>query len=353
MKCLITGGTGFLGRHVVQELIQAGHEVRALVRRDALSLERAGAELFSGDVLDPDSLAAACEGVEVLLHLAGKVAHGGHASEMFEVHVEGTRNVLAAAAAAKLQRVVHVSSSGTIAVSTDPEQIVDETGGWTTEVVRRWPYYLSKIYAEKLALQAHTAGKVPVVVINPSLLLGPGDSALSSSQVILSFLRREIPGIPPGGMNFVDVRDAAGAIAAAVDQGRPGERYLLGGPNMTLEAFFVLLGRVSGIEAPTIKISRRANAMAAHTLSILDAWGATDSDEEGDSAGDEGVSYSMAGHYWYLDASKAKQELGFQPRSPEHTLRDAVAWVRSRGPLPRGQQGLMGAAFRGLRRVFG
>ena len=208
MRCLVTGGTGFLGKHLIEQLAAAGHEVRALVRREAASLEQLGAELVPGDVLEPGSLARACDGVEAVFHLAGTVQHRGEPTDLFDLHVEGTRNVLQAAAAAKVARAIHMSSSGTIAVATE-SKVAHEGSDYATDVVRHWPYYLSKIYAEKLALDMHRKGALPVVVVNPSLLLGPGDEGLGSSAVVLRHLNREIPAVPPGGINFVDARDAA------------------------------------------------------------------------------------------------------------------------------------------------
>ena len=344
MECVVSGATGFLGRHLVRALIGAGHGVRAVVRRESLSLEWEGATLIKGDVLDPEALRAACDGAEVVYHLAGRVQHKGEPTELYQLHVEGTRNMLAAAAEAGAGRFVHMSTSGAIAVGTEPHQVPDETAPYATETVRRWPYYLSKIYAEKLALEAHTRGKIPVVVLNPSLLLGPEDETLGSSQVLLRFLRQEIPMVPPGGINVVDVRDVADAAVAAATKGRPGERYLLGGPNMTLEAFFVLLAKVTGKPAPTLRASKGMNRVAGRVIGALEDVGGLE--------GDESVAYEMAGHYWYLDARKAQSELGFTPRPTEQTLRDAVAWVRSQGPIPT-EEGTLGSLVRGFKRVIG
>lgn len=340
MQCLVTGGTGFLGRHLVRQLVADGRSVRVLARSEAPSLEREGAEVVPGDVLDPATLGPALADVQVAFHLAGRVSHKGEPTGLFELHVEGTRNVLRAAHAAGVERVVHLSTSGTIAVSRDPDRVAREDAPYALETVRRWPYYLSKIYAEKVALEA----ELPVVVVSPSLLLGPEDEHLSSSQPILRFLRREIPAVPPGGLSFVDVRDAALATAAAAERGRPGERYLLGGPNMTVEAFFVLLAKVSGVPAPALRAARAVNDAAARAIEALEDVGGFE--------GDESVAYAMAGHYWYLDARKAKQDLGFRSRPPEATLRDAVAWLRSRGPLPT-EKGTFGSLVRGVQQALG
>jgi dihydroflavonol-4-reductase len=343
MHVLVSGGTGFLGRHFVRALLSEGHSVRALVRSESYSLEREGAELVVGDILDPAAAVEACRGVEAVAHLAGSVAHGGPPTEVFEVNVEGTRNLLRAAAEAKVGRFLHLSSSGTRAVSREPE-VHDEEAPYAIQTVRRWPYYQSKIFAEKLAFEAHARG-LPVVVLSPSLLLGPEDDRLGSSEVIRQFLDRELAALPPGGMNFVDVRDCAATAVVALERGRAGERYLLGGANMTLEAFFVALSKVSGVPAPSLRASQRANSVASKLLGGLEAVGGLE--------GDEAVAYAMAGHYWYLDASKAREELGFNPRRAEATLRDAVAWIRSRGPRERSEKATFGALVRGVQRVFG
>lgn len=342
MECLVTGATGFLGRHLVRTLAKRGHQVRALCRGDAPGLERDGARVLAGDVLQPDTLPPAFDGAEVVFHLAGQVQHKGSPTGLYDLHVGGTRNVLGAAASGGVGRVVHVSTSGTIAVSTRADRIVREDAPYAVETVRRWPYYLSKIYAEKVAL---APGPVPVVVVSPSLLLGPDDEGLSSSGALLRFLRKEVPASPPGGLNFVDVRDAAEATLAAATRGRPGERYLIGGPNMTVEAFFVLLAKVSGVPAPTLRAGAAVNELTARVLEALEDVTGLDTDES--------VAYAMAGHFWYLDAAKAQAELGFAPRTPDATLRDAVAWLRSRGPLPRAGGGLLGSVVGTVRRTIG
>lgn len=342
MEVLVTGATGFLGRHVVRALRAHGHEVRALVRGEAPGVARDGARLVHGDVLVPETLVPAADGVGAVLHLAGQVSHHGQPTALYDLHVRGTRNVLDAAAAARgAPRVVHVSTSGTVAVSTTPV-VHREDAPWATEVVRRWPYYLSKLFAEKVARERTD---VPVVVVSPSLLLGPDDEGLSSSKAVVRFLRREVAAVPPGGLSLVDVRDAADAVAAAVTAGRPGERYLLGAANLTLEAFFVLLARVSGVPAPTLKVGAAVTDLTASALAALEDVTGVDTDES--------VAYAMAGHFWYLDAAKAQAELGFAPRPAEHTLRDTVAWLRDRGPaLPRAG-GLLGSIVGGVRRAVG
>jgi len=352
---LVTGGTGFLGRHTVELLLARKEKVRVLARRRDAPLQGLGAEVVLGDVTDPASLEAAFEGVKSVLHLAGRVERTqGAADELFQVHVDGTRHVLRAAARARVGRFVHVSTSGTVAVSDHPDPIRNESSGYAIEAVRGFPYYLSKIYAEKIALEAWDPGvrqedgtrvKLPVVVVQPSLLLGPGEGALGSARDVVRFLAREVPAVPPGGVNFVDVRDAAQGLLTALDKGRAGECYLIGGQNMSVEAFFVLLEKVSGVKAPTIALSQKMQDLASRAVSGFESLF-----EKGPRSGDFATALAMGGKFWYLDAAKARAELGFVARPAEQTLRDTVDWLRSSGPLPA-QEGLLGKALRGVNQI--
>jgi dihydroflavonol-4-reductase len=312
---LVTGATGFLGRHVVDALLAAGKPVRALVRQRSRSLAGRGVELVLGDVEQADDVVAAAQGVEAILHLAGFVSRDpDDATRMMRVHVDGTRNVLAAADRA---RVVVASSSGTIAVSREPE-VMAEDRPYATELVRAWPYYLSKIYQERLALQDRRA-----VVLSPSLLLGPGDTRGSSTEDVLRFLRRQIPTVPPGGLSFVDVRDAAAAFVAALTRGEPGERYLLGGPNWTFATFFGRLERLSKVPAPRLKVGSELAKLGASVLERLARW-------RGEAPAVDRQSVEMGEHFWYVDSARAADVLGFAARDPGETLLDTIRDLRAR-----------------------
>jgi dihydroflavonol-4-reductase len=188
--------------------------------------------------------------------------------------------------------------------------------------VAGWPYYLSKIYQEKTALRIHRDTGLPVVVLNPSLLLGPGDARLSSTDVVFKFLEKRIPAMPSGGLSFVDVRDAARAFAAALAKGRPGERYLLGGANMTFRDFFARLERLTGVAAPRLALPRELNVAGARLLERFHAWRGTEAPLDPRST-------EMGEHFWYCDSSKAGAELGFTARDPQETLFDTVRWLEA------------------------
>jgi dihydroflavonol-4-reductase len=319
---LVTGGTGFLGLHLVHHLLDAGDTVRVLAREPSRSLERLEVECIQGSILDREIVHKAMTGCDRVYHAAGLVSRDPeHARQMYQVHVDGTRVLCEVACEVGVDRVVVASSSGTIGVSENAEPIPDENAPYPVEQVGRWPYYLSKIYQEQVALSFHREKSLPLVIVNPSLLLGPGDDRLSSTSDVLKFLRRQIPSVPSGGINFVDVRDAAIAMRTAMEKGHLGERYLLGGPNWTMAEFFKRLERCSKVEAPLFKLPRSASIFGARILEQL--YALRDAEPPVDT-----VSVDMAQHYWYVDSSKAKRELGFQPREPGETLADTVRYLR-------------------------
>jgi dihydroflavonol-4-reductase len=315
---LVTGGTGFLGSHLVKMLVARGEKVRVLARGGGEI--PAGAEKIVGDVVEDLAtgvpLQKALEGCDKIYHLAGFVSRDPEDGQrMMRVHIDGTRRLLDAAAG---RRIVVASTSGTIAVSKHPEPIPDESWPYATELVSNWPYYLSKIYQEKLALSSEN-----VVVVNPTLLLGPGDERNSSTGDVKKFLRKEIPIVPPGGINFVDARDAAAATIAAMEKGRAGERYLLGGPNWTLAEYFGRLERASKVRGPRLKLPDK---IALHATSFLEhAYKALHKQAPVDR-----ISVEMSQVFWYCDSSKAERELGFVSRDPGETLDDTIRDLRER-----------------------
>jgi len=243
-RYFVTGATGFLGGHLTEQLLLAGHKVVALCRDDEPELEDRGVEVARGDVLDEASVARGIGGAAGVFHCAGKVSRRLEDSEqLYRLHVEGTRNVAAACKAAGVRRLVLASTSGTVAVSADPSYVANEESPAPVALLSRWPYYRSKLYAEELALAANDAA-LEVVVVNPTLLLGPGDLRRSSTEDVRLFLDRRVPATPSGGISFVDVRDAAVGLVLAMEAGAPGRRYLLGARNLTIRELFAKLGRL-------------------------------------------------------------------------------------------------------------
>jgi dihydroflavonol-4-reductase len=305
MNILVTGGTGFLGRHVVELLRARGDQVRELSRRSG------------GSVLDPGAVKKVVAGCDAVIHLAGRVTWGAGAAaaDLFELHVEGTRNVFRAAKEAGVKRLVHVSTSGTVGISKDLDAVATEDSAYAIELARNWPYYLSKIFAEKVALE-HDA-----VVVSPALLLGPGEAA--ANEIVARFISREVAAIPSGVVSFVDVRDAAAMTVAALDKGQPGRRYLLG-TNMSFAELFAVLERVSGVSGPLTKIPSRARDVIERATGLLETL-----ERAAGFTGEEAASLAMAGYSWAVGSERAKGELGFAPRPADETLAAAVEAVRS------------------------
>ena len=338
MKRLWIGGaTGFLGAHLVHVLKQRGHEL-VLASRSGGELE--GIPVQAVDVLDPAAVADSARGCDGAFLATGKVSRARDAGEeLHRAHVLGTRNALAGLRTAGVPRVVVASTSGTVAISSNAAQVADENGHVPLELVAMWPYYRTKLYAEREAFAANSP-ELEVVLVNPSLLLGPGDLRESSTGDIRRFLQRAIPAIPGGGIAFVDVRDAAQGMWLAFERGRAGERYILNGKNMTLAAFFQRLERIAGVKAPALRMPRsRPLAIGVNRLfsKALRAIG-------GEPPVDE-VSVEMAQYYWYCSSAKAERELGFSARDPGETLRETVAdLIERKVVFPKRTAGVSGFA---------
>ncbi len=318
----VTGATGFLGEHVCRVLVEQGHLVCGLSRSRSGLLADLGVEHVRGDVLSGPELTRALEGTSCVFHLAGAVSRDpDDAQRMMRLHVDGTRRVLEGMAAAGIKKMVLASTSGTIAVS-QTEAVLDERNDYPMALIAGWPYYASKVYQERLAFDLGAQLGIEVIAINPSLLLGPGDRRLSSTGDVRKFLKRQIPIVPEGGMNFVDVRDVADAAVAAMDRGRAGERYLLGGPNWTMKEFFGRLSRVSKVAAPRLRLPSKVSRWGAGFIEELYR-------HRGKTPPTDRISVEMAEHYWWIDSSKAEAELGFSARDPGLTLADTVAYLRA------------------------
>lgn len=341
---LVTGATGFLGRQVVAQLVAkietegVSRVVHAVARHGSLRLQNQGVTMVTGSVCDPRTIDTALQGVDEVYHLAGMVSRNpDDAARMYRLHVEGTRELLRGAAALGVRRVVVVSTSGTRAVSRHPDVVSDETSPYAHAVVARWPYYLSKIYQEQLALEMGRELGVEVVVVAPSLILGPGDERGSSTTDITRVVRGRLPVCPRGGgVAFVDVRDAAQGCLSAMARGRSGESYLLSAANMPLENFLGRVARLAQMPAPRpIRAPRSMSWVGGMVESVCRTLDVpTPIDRQ---------SIEMAEHTWYVNAAKAKQDLGFTYRDPHVTLAETVRDVQGRSGRGRPTAGASAA----------
>lgn len=320
---LITGGTGFLGSHLVRQLVAAGaKDIRVMATSIPDWMVELGVETFAGSITDESDVKRSVEGISEVYHLAGKVSRENEsAREMYAVHVEGTRLLCEAAKAAGVKSMVLASSSGTIAVTKDGDLVPDESYPPPLEIISRWPYYASKTYQEVAALEVFQGNGRRLVIMNPSLLLGPGDDRLSSTKVILDFMARKISAVPSGGLSFVDVRDAAQAFRVAMKKGRHGERYLMGAANWNFERFFGRLSRLTKVSAPKLALPTGLMVKGSRIVDALfKKWDLASPVEPG--------AIEMAQYFWYLNSGKAARELGFRPRDPGETLHETVVYLR-------------------------
>lgn len=327
---LVTGATGFLGRHLTRVLLQQGDRVRGLVRSTPTEPLPSGVELHFGDVLTEETLPPALEGCDGVFHLAGRVIRDGGRDQLFALHVDGTANVLRAMAETKVPRMVYASTSGTVAVSKEPV-VFDDFAAPATEVTADWPYYTSKIHAEAVADRMSRRLGIELITLRPSLLLGPEDFGHSSTDDVRRYIQGDYPIVPKGGACFLDVRDAAATFARAMDRANAGEKYLLGGANMTMRDFFTLVANIADVEPPVMEVPPRAWSLGADLLQRAADLGWVERPER--------ASVEMAAHYWYADWSRACADIGHAPRSPIETLADTVGWLRAWGEISEVEPG--------------
>ena len=255
MKCFVTGATGFLGSHVARQLLARGADLRLLVRPTSRldNIADLAAEHVIGDLRDPDSLKQGMEGCEFVFHVAAdyRLWSLNH-QELYDSNVEGTRNILRAARDSGVRRVIYTSSVATMGFGNNG-RLTDEKSPVTLANMIG-DYKRSKFMAEQLVLEAGRSGQ-NVVMVNPTTPVGERDiKPTPSGQIILDFLRRKFPAYVDTGLNLVDVIDCADGHLLAMEKAQPGERYILGGENLTLKQILDKLGAITGLPSPKMKL---------------------------------------------------------------------------------------------------
>jgi dihydroflavonol-4-reductase len=320
-RTLVTGATGFIGSHVVRLLIERGDEVTATVRADSRTDGLAGLSVRTvrADVRDRRAVRRAMQGIERVFHLAGTTNFGLSRQEMFAHNLDGTRIVLEEALRAGVERTVYTSSVAAIGPSRNGRP-ADETNVWDAG---RYgiPFVDSKHEAEVLALRLLARG-LPLVIVNPAHVFGAGDPGRSSTSLVRRFMRRQIPAYVDGTLNIVGIRDVALGHLLADERGEVGERYILGNRNYTFDRLFADLGRLSGVEPPTLKLPvPAALALAAAAERIPRTSMPTPAEVR------------AASLHWAVVSAKAKRELGWRPSPHEEALEETIAWYRERENL--------------------
>jgi dihydroflavonol-4-reductase len=315
---LVTGASGFLGWHVARALLERGYCVRALLRPGS-RVDGLDVEIARGDLRDPDSLARAVAGCGLAFHVAADYRlWARHPKELYEANVDGTRNLLAAARDAAVERVVYTSTVGCIGIppggvgdENTPVSIEDMAGG----------YKRSKFLAERVALE-FVRGGLPVIIVNPTAPIGGHDvKPTPTGKIVLDFLNGDMPAFIDTGLNVVDVRDSAAGHLLACDRGRPGERYILGSENLTLAEILRKLAQITSRKPPSVRLPY-AVAYCAGVCST--GW-----------ARMTGMpprvpldAVRMARKKMWVSHEKAHRELGYEPAPADAALKRAVEWFR-------------------------
>jgi dihydroflavonol-4-reductase len=326
VTALVTGGTGFVGSHVARALDARGYQVRILCR--STSRLDAVADLICehmiGDVTNYDSLVSAMEGVDWVFHTAAVADYWrNNPARIYEVNVDGTRNVLRAAEATGVKRVIVTSSAAAMGYSHDLRP-VDETTrfNWDQHLT---PYGHSKFLAEAEVYRAIKRG-LDCVILNPTVITGPGDLNQISSSVVVEMAKGNVPPfVPPGGLTVIDVRDVADAHISAAERGRTGERYLLGAVDLTHKAWYKLTADAIGSSKSVIPLAGWIVQNAAYVADGLRRIGVN--------LPLEGNQLRLSTHMMFFNCEKSWRELG-EPKIPiRQSLLDAYHWYRAHGDI--------------------
>lgn len=325
---LVTGATGFVGSAVLRALAARGARVRALARATSsrANLEGADCEVVIGDMTDPESVARAAAGARFIFHVAADYRlWTREPAKLRRANLEGTHTLMAAALATKAERVVYTSSVATLRAG-DADTVVDETAP-LAEIEAVGAYKQSKVAAERLVERMVRERGLPAVIVNPSTPVGPGDvKPTPTGRMVLEAAQGKIPAYIETGLNIVHVDDVAAGHVLALEKGRIGERYILGGEDVTLGRMLAEIAELVGRKPPTLALPRAplyplaaiAEAVAGITgkepLLTRDAL-------------------KMASHHMFFSSAKARAELGYTARPHRQALADAIAWFRATGRL--------------------
>jgi dihydroflavonol-4-reductase len=320
MRALVTGASGFVGAAVARALLAHGWQVRALLREhsDRRNLHGLALEQAMGELGDPASLERALQGCEALFHVAAEYRLWAPQPQLlYRSNVEGTRNILAAAQRVRVQRIVYTSSVATLGLRADGRPSDEHDTAVLAQMIGH--YKRSKYLAEQLALQAAQQGQ-PIVIVNPSTPIGAGDvKPTPTGRLVLDAATGRMPAYVDTGLNIVHVDDVASGHLLAHQHGRIGERYILGGTDLSLQQILQLIAAITGRRAPRLRLSPALLLPLAYLAQGWARLSGTDTRLTVDAL-------RMAQHRMYFSSAKAARELGYRARPPQAALEDAVQW---------------------------
>jgi dihydroflavonol-4-reductase len=327
MKALVTGATGFVGAAVARTLLSAHWQVRALARKGSNRGNLAGLdiEVHEGDLMDANSLERAADGCAGLFHVAADYRLGARdPSQLYRSNVEGTRNILNAARLAGVRRIVYTSSVATIGIPGDGTPGNETTPSALHNMLGH--YKRSKYLAEEVVQQAAREG-LPVVIVSPSTPVGPGDvKPTPTGRLVLDAAAGRMPAYVDTGLNIVHVDDVAAGHLLAFERGRLGERYILGGQDMSLRQILEIIATLTGRRAPRVRLPYAVVLPIAYLAEGYARLTGTSG-----RITLEGV--RMSRKLMYFSSAKAASELGYSSRPPAQAFEDAIRWFRARGLL--------------------
>src|SRR5215469_459023 len=326
MKAFVTGATGFLGFHVARVLADQGADLRLLVRptSNLKNLQGLNAETAVGDLRDPASLETAISGCDTVFHVAADYRLWVRdPNEMYRSNVDGTRALLEAAKNNSVQRVVYTSSVATIGFTSDGRPADEESPVSLADMLGH--YKRSKYMAEQVAMEAGRRG-MQVITVNPTTPIGEQDvKPTPTGRIVVDFLKRKFPAYVDTGLNLVDVRECARGHVAALEKGKTGERYILGGQDLTLKQILDKLGQITGLPSPTIKLPY----IFAFAAGVVDEAVTGRLLRREPRATIDTV--RMGKKKMFESSAKAQRELGWKILSVDDALRRAAEWFRANG----------------------
>jgi dihydroflavonol-4-reductase len=329
MKILVTGSTGFIGAQLVRRLVEQGHEVRAFHRPTSTQrmLEGLPVEHVLGDLAQPESLQAAVQDVEVVFHVAALLGGREEPGRLYAVTVEGTRAVLNAAKKAGVRKFVHTSSVAALGVPAQTRvqdiqpPLMNENHTWNFRP-EDWPYGYAKYLAE-LEVQRAVADGLDVVIVNPALVFGSGDVYRQNKSLVMQIAKQRLPVIVNGGVNVVHIDDVIDGHLAALERGQTGQRYILGGENLSIGEMVKMIGTVVGKPAPGVVAPAGLVRAAARPMRLLEPFLALPF---------EMSILRLADRYFYYDLRKSQSELGLAALRPAvNAFSDAYNWFLAVG----------------------
>lgn len=334
MKVLVTGSTGFIGAQLCRALVERGHEVRAFHRSASplYLLRDLPVEHVTGDLTRQDTLLEALQGMEVVFHCAGFTnARRKHLGRFYAVTIEGTRSLLQAARLAGVSRVVYTSSAAALGIPFDkpfshpsPPILLDENHPWNY----RFDYFpagYAKHSAEREVQRAVAQG-LDTVIVNPTMVMGAGDFHRQSSSIVVLVARQQLPALVEGGINVVHINDVVAGHLAAMENGKTGERYILGGENLTYDQLVQDIARIAKVDPPEVILPNRlAHLLSTITIPLQPFW---------DFPIDTHLLH-LAGYHFYYTIRKSQTVLKLPPPRPaEEAIRDAYDWFTETGAIP-------------------